>query len=246
MNLIVDGYCTLGTERETQLEARELLSLLDEAGIAQAVIAPEDREIAVRNQQGNERILNAARQAGGRLIPACTINPWLGEEGIRLLGDAVAHGARLLVLAPALQGFIMTDEVADPLLDAAGEMRVPVYVHTGPHSAATPTQLLLAAERLSDVRFIVGHCGSTDYGHDMPAVLRAAPDNLWFELSLVRPWMMRAWGPLADASRWVFGSSAPRNVPAYELRHLDRYWPIADHPSTYGSNLLRLLEEAGA
>ena len=77
---IVDAYCTLGTERETQLSARDLLALMDTAGITRAIIAPEDREIAVNNAAGNDRILSEADKSGGRFFPACTVNPWFGEE----------------------------------------------------------------------------------------------------------------------------------------------------------------------
>lgn len=45
--MIIDGYCTCGVERETQLNAAELLDRMAATGVARAVIAPEDRGIAV-------------------------------------------------------------------------------------------------------------------------------------------------------------------------------------------------------
>jgi len=239
---IVDAYCTLGTERETALNPADLLRLMDQAGIDRAIVAPEDREIAVENASGNRRVVGLVSECENRLIPACTANPWYGRQACEELRRAVADGGRLLVLAPALQGFLLTDELADPLLEEAGRLRVPVYVHTGPHSSASPTQLVLMAERHPAVRFILGHCGSTDYHHDMPAVFRAAPKNVWFELSLVRPWAAAGYAGLTDPSRLIFGSAAPRNHPAYELRHLSQYLPVADNPLIYGENIIRLLE----
>jgi uncharacterized protein len=259
---IIDGYCTLGAERETRQSAEELLRRMDRAGVERAVIAPEDREIAVQNVRGNDRLLELGRRSGGRFIPACTVNPWFGRSGCNELQRAVAAGARMLVLAPALQGFHAGDEVADELLQAAGQLDVPVYVHTGPHSSGAPAQVVLLAARHPGVSFILGHCGSTDYASDMTAVLEAATKNVWFETSLARPWAVAAYAATTrgdcpnfrvnengtipvDAARRVliFGSAAPRNDPAYELEQLACYLPVAEYPDVYGGNLAALLKE---
>jgi predicted TIM-barrel fold metal-dependent hydrolase len=253
---VIDGYCTLGTERETRQSSEELLRRMDRAGVHRAVIAPEDREIAVDNVRGNDRILELSRRSGGRFIPACTVNPWFGRSGCDELRRAVAAGARMLVLAPALQGFHAGDDLADELLRTAGQLDVPVYVHTGPHSSSAPAQLVLLAARHAGVSFILGHCGSTDYAGDMSAVVEAATRNVWFETSLARPWAVEQ--IVAQASRLasavetaapqerravIFGSSAPRNDPAYELAQLARYLPRAECPDVYGGTLAALLKE---
>ncbi len=243
---IIDAYCTPGTERDTVLAAADLLRSLQQAQVAAAVIAPQDREIAVDNVGGNERIRHLAETSAGRLIPACAANPWRGRDGCQIVRNALSHGAKMLVLAPALQGFCLGDEVTDPLLRLAAEHRLPVYVHTGPHSSSTPTQLILLAAEHPQTRFILGHCGSTDYSHDMPAVFRAAPANVSFELSLVRPWALPAYAQHVDESRLIFGSSAPRNDLRFELEQFDLSWPIERHPGTYGGNLEKLLAEVVA
>jgi predicted TIM-barrel fold metal-dependent hydrolase len=246
MNEIIDAYCTPGTQRDTKLAPAELLQWMDEAGIHRAVVAPEDREIAVDNTAGNRRVLHIAERSDGRFLPACAVNPWFGESACREMRRAVAAGARMLVLSPALQGFCLSDSLADDLLAAAAELRLPVYVHTGPHSFGAPTQLVLAAAAHPAVRFILGHCGSTDYVCDMPAVLRQAPENVWYELSLVRPWAAANYVRIGDQSKFLFGSSAPRNHPACELRHLRAILPLEDYPDIYGGNLAALLGEMPA
>lgn len=244
MKPIVDAYCTLGTERETELTGEELLRLMDRAGIDRAVIAPDDREIAVDNTAGNQRILEAGIQAPGRFLPACSVNPWYGQAGCEQLRRAVGSGARILVLAPALQGFCLGDEVARDLLAAAGRLNVPVYVHTGPHSVGAPTQLLLVASEHPSTRFILGHCGSTDYSCDMTAVFELGLKNVWYELSLMRPWAVVEHIKHVDRSRLIFGSSAPRNDPVFELQQFAKHLPIEEYPDIYGHNITRLLEEA--
>jgi hypothetical protein len=63
MNEIIDAYCTPGTQRDTKLAPAELLQWMDEAGIHRAVVAPEDREIAVDNTAGNRRVLHIAERS---------------------------------------------------------------------------------------------------------------------------------------------------------------------------------------
>jgi len=244
--MIVDGYTTPGTERETVLDLRDLLQAMDHAGVRRAVIAPQDREIAVDNTRGNDRMIKWAATASDRLIPACTANPWFGPAAVKELRRAVSAGARILVLAPALQGFILSDELSDDLLNEAAGMNLPVYIHTGPHSPAGPTQLALLAQRLPRVRFILGHGGSTDYAHDMPSVLGMKLANVWLELSFVRPWAVGGYARMMDEGKLIFGSSCPRNDMGFELSQFNQHWPIAEHPGTYGDNLLKLIGEVRA
>ncbi|MFH1738142.1 MAG: amidohydrolase family protein [bacterium] len=243
MAKVIDGYCIPGTERDTVLSAHNLIGLMDEAGIDEAVIAPEDREIALLNEQGNERILALAAESHGRFLPSCTVNPWHGKQAIQIVKDAVDRGAKMLVLAPALQGFLPGDEVLEDLLIETAAMRLPVYFHTGPHSQGAPSQVALLAESHPESRIIVGHCGVTDYVGDMAAILAKRLDNLWFELSHVRPWRLPSLLNEADESRLIYGSSAPRNDLKFEFGQFSRNWPVDRHPGTYGGNIEQLFGE---
>ncbi len=241
--MIIDACTTPGTERETRYAVDALLADMDAAGIAQAVIAPEDREMAVDNAAGNARLCALAARHPDRLIPACSVNPWYGDQGLALLRAAVHGGAKLLVLSGALQGFLPVDELADPLLELAGELGVPVYFHTGPHSHGAPSQVVLAAQRHPGTRVILGHCGTTDHAGDMPSILRAhRRPNLWFELSLVRPWGAGTWVTEETAGRFLWASGAPRNAMRFELAQFRKYLPPARFPDVYGGTLRALLE----
>jgi len=215
---------------------------MDGLGVWSAVIAPEDREMAVHNHHGNQRILAIAKQSPGRFIPACTVSPWFGPHAIKELRQAVLAGARMLVLAPALQGFTPTDDLVDPLMVEAGRLDVPVYFHTGPHSHGSPAQVYYVAKRHRDTRFILGHGGSTDYSYDLGPVMEMKLSNLWFELSFVRPWAMPAIGKAGDHTKLIFGSSSPRNQLELEYKFFDQNWPQSKHPGTYGPNLLDALQ----
>jgi hypothetical protein len=239
MSPIIDGYCTLGVDRETQLTPAKLLEQMNDAGIAQAVIVPVDREIVIDNQTGNQRINALASISQGRFIAACSINPWC-SDGCDLLNEAVTGGARMLVLAPALQGFIPTDELTDPLLKRAGKLNLPVYFHTGPHSAGGPTQVVLLAEQYPNTTFILGHCGTTDHAWDMRAIFdHHQLDNLWYESSFVRPTQIHTY----PTERMIFGTASPRNNQVFELQHCEHVLPVDQHPQFYGGNLTALIEQ---
>ena len=60
---IIDGYTTPGTERDAVMSVEALLGAMDVAGVARAVIAPDDRELAVDNVAGNARVATMASRS---------------------------------------------------------------------------------------------------------------------------------------------------------------------------------------
>ena len=187
MTIIVDGYTTLGKE----FTRERLVQQMDICGVAGAVVGPEDHELAVYNRDGNQRLAAESACAADRLIPACTVTPWRGHQADTILRDAVEAGARMLVFAPAVQGFMMTDDVIDPVLSLAAALDIAVYVHTGPHGMGAPTQTVLAAQKHVETRFILAHGGITDHAWDMGTIVEHHMlENLWLELILVRPWVL--------------------------------------------------------
>lgn len=241
MSSVVDA-CTMPG---AGFPADALIRAMDAAGITRAVTMPQNQELAVRNREGNQRLLDLAAAHSPRFIPACAASPWQGSEALEILSEAFRRGARLLVFAPAVQGFSMTDALVDPLLERAAEHGLPVYVHTGPHAFGAPSQTVLAARNHPRTRFILGHCGSTDHAWDMPSIAKHhLGKNLWLETSLVRPWAVPAYLEAAGEGRVIFGSAAPLNDPAFELEQLAALLPPSDHPGFYGGNLLNLIGDA--
>jgi predicted TIM-barrel fold metal-dependent hydrolase len=85
-------------------------------------------------------------------------------------------GARALKLDPGLQGFDLTDGLADPLLEFAAASAWPVYVRTGTPPYGSPLQLAWLANQHPDAWFVMGKSGATDFSADGPAALAAAPN----------------------------------------------------------------------
>ena len=66
---IIDAHCHIGEGIAYSQTADELLGKMDANGVSAAVIVPADRQIAVRNREGNDLVFKAARQHPDRLIP---------------------------------------------------------------------------------------------------------------------------------------------------------------------------------
>jgi uncharacterized protein len=241
----IDGYATIGLDREYDLTAGGLLESMDRAGVDRAVIAPVDRSMAVHNREGNDFVLGAAAEHPERFIASCSVNPWYGSEALAEFRRSVSEGARLLVLHPFLQGFVANDELVFPLLDAAADERVPVYFHTGPPGSATPWQLASLAVRFPALDFIMGHCGATDFWNDVVQAASSCP-NLYIEASLARPFNFVVHASKLDPARALMGSAAPLNDLEFEWEQMKKFAPPDLWAAIAGGNLRRLLEKRSA
>jgi predicted TIM-barrel fold metal-dependent hydrolase len=225
-----------------QAVAATLLAEMDAAGVDGALVSPAEAEIAVRNRAGNERVLAVARAAPGRLHAYATANPWYGAEAAVELDRALAAGAAAVLLNSALQGFLLLDEIVDPLIAVAREHGVPVYAHTGTPVHALPLQLAELALRFPDVAFVMGHAGRTDFRMDaLPALQTAA--NLYMELS--HEPVQTGIAPLVaavGAGRLVFASDYPERPLRAAVERL-RAAPLDDaaRARVGGGTLLELL-----
>jgi len=238
---IIDSYVTLGRERDLALSTERLLSDMDKVGCDQAVIFPDDRERAVQNLQGNERILIESARHADRLIPGFSVNPWFGEEGETFANEARNRGSRILLIDPIVQGFLLVDPLADWLWKWAEKTRTPVHVRASPSASSNPAQVWFLARKFPRVQWVLGGGGTTDYVYDLLSAVRAAPDNLWFEIGTMRSSAVN--DLLADANklRLLFGSSAPRQQFEFEYSRMKALVPKEACSDVFSCNLERLL-----
>lgn len=214
---VLDGHVTLGESRDASLSVEELLATMDRLGIDRALVAPAERFVPVRNREGNELTAAAAARSGGRLLAYAVATPWLGAETLEELRRARDAGARALKLDPALQGFDPLDGQAEPLVAFAIEAGWPVYVRTGTPPYALPLQVAWLANRFPEGSFVLGKSGATDFSHDGPATLAAAPNVYADSVYVEWPTALAAADPAAAGGRVVFTTDAPFADPAIEL-----------------------------
>jgi predicted TIM-barrel fold metal-dependent hydrolase len=243
--MVIDGYCVLGKDREYDLSPDELLRVMDESGVEKSVIAPVDRALAVDNRSGNDEMLKIAHDHPDRFIPCCSTNPWYGQSATNELRRAAGNGALLLVLHPAVQGFVANDELGFPVLEMADELEIPVYFHTGFPGMSTPWQIVDLTERFPDLDIIMGHCGATDFWNDMLPVINYT-QHLFFESSLSRPFIFKNYLLAALGQRCIMGSFAPLNNFYFEWESMRLEIPQDSNPEFYGGTLEKLLMKQGS
>lgn len=246
--MIVDAHVRIGRGREVAMAVDELLATMATLGIDAAVVAPDERAIAVDNRAGNDATTAAAAASGGTLFAYAVANPWRGMAALDELAIARLAGARALAVDSVLQGFDLLDGLIDPLLEFAADAGWLVYVRTGTPPNALPLPLATLARRYPEISFVMGRSGATDFWIDAAPALRYAP-NLYAD-TCYAPWdtvlSELAADPAIGPNRLVFATDAPYTVPRAELGRITD-WPIADTDRTavLGGTLLTLLGGIG-
>lgn len=243
--MIIDAHVRLGRGREVELTIEQLLATMDELGIDQTLVSPDERGIAYDNRAGNEYVTRAAEASGGRLLPYAVANPWRGADAVEELARARDAGAVALALDPTLQGFDVLDGLAEPLIEFAGEHGWPVYFRTGTPPTALPLPVASLARRTPEIPFVMGKSGATDFWIDAVPALTYAP-NLYADTAYA-PWDTVLTGfaaaPEVGTQRVVFSTDAPCTVPAAELGRVRDWATITDEQraDVFGRTLAGLL-----
>lgn len=245
---VIDGHVTLGAGHAFSADAGAFVAQMDAAGVVGALVSPVDRELAVANREGNDRVLGLARRYPGRLYAYASANPWFGAPAVAEVERALGEGAVAVKLHPPLQGFSLLDGLCDPVLDIAARHRVPVYVHTGTPPGALPLQLAELALRHPTVQILMGKLGKTDFWRDAQYALDLAPNLL---ADTAHDFPERAVARVHErlgAGRIVFSSNHPVGRLPLELEKVCAMTiPEADLAAVLGGNLASALAgRAGA
>jgi uncharacterized protein len=236
----IDALCVIGKDREYNLDEKSLLIEMDACQVDKAIITAVDRYYVVKNFEGNNAIFDIAAHYPDRLLPACTVNPWMGSEAISEILRCIELHARMVIFHPFLQGFLANDELIFPLLEQIQPFHMPVYFHTGMPGNSTPWQIVDLAERFPEIDFLMGHCGSTDFWNDVDDAALAAP-NIFLETSLARPFSIPGRINLIGKERVIMGSYAPVNNFTFEWNEMAKVLNNEDSEFILGGNINRLL-----
>jgi uncharacterized protein len=243
-DLVIDAHCHVGKGMRYQLEPEALLAQMDAVGVDRAVLVPADRFIAVDNEAGNDYVLRTVDRWPGRFWGWAAVNPWYGERAVAELRRTVAAGLVGVKFDSALQGFMICDSVVLPVVEAAVELRVPMYFSTGTPVNALPLQVAELAQKYPQGQFIMGHMGNTDFWLDVTTALGLAT-NLWGEISYNLAAPVNGAVRAGFAGRLLFGSDVPMADLRLETGKV-RYWQMSaeDRAAILSGNLLRLLGKA--
>ena len=245
---VIDGHVTLGAGHGFSADPGAFVGQMDDAGVGAALVSPVDRELAVANREGNDRVLGLARRYPGRLLAYASANPWFGAAAVAEVERALGEGAVAVKLHPPLQGFSLLDGLCDAILEVAAQHRVPVYVHTGTPPNALPLQLAELALRHPEVQIVMGKLGKTDFWRDAQYALDLASNLL---ADTAHDFPERAVARVHErlgAGRLIFSSNHPVGRLPLELEKVRAMTiPEADLAAILGGNLAEALgERSGA
>lgn len=159
----LDAHVHLGRDADGhRLDAAGLLADLDRWGLGAAVCFPADEPGEDGDfRAANDAVLAAARQAEGRIVPFCRVDPTRGGA-LDEIDRAAAAGARGLKLHPVAQRFRPEAPEAAEAVRAATERGWPVTIHAGygARRLAGPIDALLGA--VPGARLVLAHAGRGD------------------------------------------------------------------------------------
>lgn len=212
--MIIDVNTQIGDPWGTNVSqsADQLLHAMDRAGVDRAVVSTFPF-----GNYDNQVVADAVRKHPDRLSGAAMVAPFApmtpAETARRYLDD---EGFVAIRLHPAAGGYKLSEHaVAAEILGEAVARDLPVIVYTGDEVYATPTQVLLAAQRYPTTPFIMLHSGFMVQTNDAVLVAEMCP-NVYLEhssgISLGITQSIEAVG----AERVLFGSDSPYMDPEVE------------------------------
>jgi predicted TIM-barrel fold metal-dependent hydrolase len=220
---IIDGNARLPA-RAGIPAAHRLLRLMDELGIAAAVVAgggyisPEQLARHVVFGGGLDvdidhgLLLEQCATAPERLLPVYIGNPHRGDAGYRERGRAF----HALKLAPVLHGVALEDARNLALVAHADDLGHPVYLHCLHRPGFGADDLVALARRFPQTRFVLEHAGVGNCDFHALSVIAPVP-NVSLETSGGFTLVVQAACERLGARRVLFGSEYPMQHPRAEL-----------------------------
>ncbi len=213
----IDAHAHIGSFggwANLRINADELIEQMDKYEIEKTVLCSTD-------EKTNTDTLGAFKKYGGRFIPLVYLNPYDGEHAVEMLYEYVReHGFAGIKLNPLKQAYVADTVMLDPIMSAAEELEIPVFIHSGHPPYSLPWSIALLAERFPGVKVVMIHMG---HGHGVyiDAALKMARryDNIYLEMSgMPMSSKIKEAYDTVGADRIMFGTDAPFHHPTVEIQ----------------------------
>lgn len=224
-----------------------LLKLMDECGIDQAVIWPMIQEHSVKGHQEAYEFIFRATKEEPRLIGFAYIDPRVGPELIGVVRQALtAMGLKGLKFHPFSNSHYIDHELVTPYIKLATEFDVPVTIHSDfACRYSNPHRIINLARKFPKAKLIMAHMGLD------PTQVYSVPDlvkdfaNIYLDLSGIpdMPNLVKKAVDVVGAQRVIFGSDTPDLHPklALEKVRLANLTPEQEE-LVLGGSITRLLK----
>lgn len=208
----IDAHAHIGVFggwAKLSLTADELIAQMNEFDIEKTLLC----------SQPNELCLDAVNKYPDRILGMVYPNPHDGQKAVDMIYDYVQNkGFKGIKCNPLKQAYVADDEIMDPIMQAAEDLDIPVFMHCGHPPYSLPWSIALLAERFPKVKLTMIHMG---HGHGVyiDASLKMAKryPNLYLEMSgMPMPSKIREAYEEVGHDRIMFGTDAPFHPAAVE------------------------------
>ncbi len=157
------------------LTAEEMVAAMDRHAIERTVISYMDNAVTEE----------AVRRFPSRFEGLIWVNPYHGETDIALAERLIREeGFKGIKLHPLFDAYTANDEVVHPVMELAGRLNVPVFVHSGHPPFSLPHSIAQLAQDFPSIPVVLVHMG---HGHGVyiqaSLDLSRRIDNLYLETS---------------------------------------------------------------
>lgn len=166
--------CTFGGQPRP---AADLRREFEAEGLTGAWLFTTDGLIK-ETDRNNDILAEAVEGHRDFFVPFCTVNPHDGAgPAIREVERAKSKlGMKGIKFHSWLQAFSLTHPAVLPILQAAGDLKMPVIFHDGTPPYSTPLQIASAAEKVPHTTIVLGHAGLDDLYRDAILACRRQPN----------------------------------------------------------------------
>ena len=159
---------TFGGWANVAITAEELVQQMDACEIEKTVLCSTGSDDNFRTKEAMEAYPD-------RFWGLVYANPLEGEKSVQEIYDLVQNkGFSGIKLNPLRHAYVADAECLDPIMEAARELHIPVFIHSGHAPYALPWSIALLAERFPDVNIVMIHMG---HGHGV--YIDATPISIW-------------------------------------------------------------------
>jgi len=242
--MIFDIHAHVGHSKfsDALITSEVVLKVMDGAGIDKAILLPT---ASTGKYLTAEQMKKEVEKAPDRLV-AFFSSDIKSKDSVELFTEAVTrYGAKGIKIHPVYAACAADDEKwVYPLLEKAGELKVPVMFHSGEAPFATPWQIGLAAMDFPGTTIILEHMGFDAMCFTDAAIKMAkkceniilGTTGVMYEFPITK-----AVNAIGD-ERIVYGGEIPMNNPLHEIMKV-KLAKISDEAKEkiLGKNIARIL-----
>ncbi len=217
---IIDYHAHLGWDQKTDSYlGEELLKDMDENGISMRVVSAL-YGYSIKEQ--NDAVMKLVKEHPDRIIGSAVINP-KERNCIKEMNRVVESGYFRTIELDSMEHCYFPEVCPniDEIIDIATEANMPVNVFTGWGHRTAPAQWAYYAKKHPDMRMVLLHMGTTDFGYSCVKLVQETP-NLWDETSGMYefPILRRAFAAIPE-KYFLFGSHYPHKFTKCSIDTFD-------------------------